>query len=83
MNYGNDYCITDLLEECVQVECLSENVIIILTILGGGIILLRSDESYICERNQILGIDKIPYKQNVDINSVLEQGLHTLKVAAE
>ena len=80
MNYvKHDYCITVLLEECVQVECLSENVIIILTILGGGIILLRSDESYICGRNQILGIQKIHYKQNIDITNVLEQGLNTLK----
>ena len=52
MNYGNDYCITDLLEDSdlVEVECLSENVIIILTILGGGIILLRSDECSTCVR---------------------------------
>jgi hypothetical protein len=65
-------------DDMVEVECLLDNVIIVLTILGGGIVFLRHHESYICERESILGINTIEYKSNVNIDDVIHQAFTLL-----
>jgi NAD kinase len=65
-------------DDMVEVECLLDNVIIVLIVLGGGIVFIRIHESYICERESIMGINTINYKPNVDLDDVLAQGLNFL-----